>query len=452
MTPKFTNANIRSQSSTTRITLRIPFKGSYPPWQRPIYSPTKFAITIVSRRLNSTAPNVPPAPDSATSSVSSDPLLSKSVEDVVDIAASDGVKVTEHIGYLKELGLDYGWGPTACVEWLLEHIHIYTGTPWWASIMLTAVVIRLALLKPYLESADTSARMANVKHIMKPFTDRMTEATKTKDTLAVQQCRLELQRIYRRAGIKTWKLAIPLVQVFLGFGTFRLMRGMTSLPVPGLETGGFLWLHDLTIPDPYFMMPVATAFAFYTVMKLGGETGASLVNPKIRFTLTYILPTMTGAIMLSWPGALQMSFLFSSWMSVMQASLLRSNSFRDWAGIMRMPVAPKVNPNGTTPSPYSGKMTLAQKPAAAASTPASPVNKAKGILDGAISDVKGATSEAVKMAKQLSGTETKRGTKTASELREAQAYEARRKKELEQQSKLARWQKRIVSNSRKGGR
>lgn len=61
----------------------------------------------------------------------------------------------------------------------------------------------------------------------------------------------------------------------------------------------------------------------------------------------------------------------------------------------------------------------------------------KGILGGAISEIKGAASELMKTARRVRGaSETKGGTRkrTAAELKAAMAYEERRKKEMEKKS------------------
>jgi YidC/Oxa1 family membrane protein insertase len=167
---------------------------------------------------------------------------------------------------LKSLGLDYGWGPTACIEWLLEHVHIFAGTPWWVSISLTAIIIRAILFKPYIDAADNAARMQAVQPITQPLTKQMTAVRG--DTTAVLQIRSEIQAIHRRAGIKMWKSLVPMTQMVAGYGTFVLLRAMGKLPVPGLETGGALWFHNLTIPDPFFIMPAATAFVLHLVLKV----------------------------------------------------------------------------------------------------------------------------------------------------------------------------------------
>ena len=176
--------------------------------------------------------------------------------------------VYEHLGFLKEMGLDFGWGPTAFVETILEHVHVYIGTPWWASIGVTVLIIRAAVLKFYIDAADCSAR----RQIVKPYEDeintRFKAARAEEDRNALRSAWMDRKDLHKRAGIIWWKSLLPLVQLPIGFGTFRLMRAMATLPVPGFDTGGLLWISDLTIPDPYYFIPIATAWAYYFAFKV----------------------------------------------------------------------------------------------------------------------------------------------------------------------------------------
>lgn len=166
------------------------------------------------------------------------------------------------------MGLDYGWGPTAMVETLLEHIHIWGGTPWWASIALTVICIRVGLFKVYVNAQDATARMAVLKPYEDPMKERMKEAQRNRDRAALMKASGERRALHAKAGIKTWKIFMPFLQIPLGFGTFRLLRGMAYLPVPGFETGGTLWLQDLTVPDPYLILPITTSLMFYYTFKV----------------------------------------------------------------------------------------------------------------------------------------------------------------------------------------
>ena len=167
------------------------------------------------------------------------------------------------------MGLDFGWGTTAMMEFIVEHVHIYAGTPWWASIGISLLLVRGALLKLYIDAADASARMALIQDYNKPLVDKVKEAQMKGDMAASTKAAEEMRVLRAKAGVKFWKMLTPFIAVPIGFGTFRLVRGMSHLPVPGLETGGLLWMQDLTVSDPYFILPVMTAGAYYYTFKVG---------------------------------------------------------------------------------------------------------------------------------------------------------------------------------------
>ncbi len=57
--------------------------------------------------------------------------------------------------------------------------------------------------------------------------------------------------------------------------TFYGIRKLCKLPLESFQTGGVLWFPDLTIPDPYFVMPI---FA----------TGSLLVMITVSFSCFYV--------------------------------------------------------------------------------------------------------------------------------------------------------------------
>lgn len=244
-------------------------------------------VPLLSARFQSTSPlprsNVADlathqSPTSSSTEVwtaSSDPLAATTSTslDHLDFPTTSGglVSVEPHIGYLKELGLDFGWGPTAIVEWAYEHIHVLAGTPWWGSILITCALYRVLILAyPQLVQSDQMARTAAMKDVMKEPNQRFMDAMKSGNQYEMQTAQAELRQIKSASGISSLKAMWgPIIQGFLGYGTFNLMRSMSNLPVPGLQTGGFLWITDLTVADPFFIMPVALSATMFYLMKVG---------------------------------------------------------------------------------------------------------------------------------------------------------------------------------------
>ncbi|KAL8729790.1 MAG: hypothetical protein Q9166_004513 [cf. Caloplaca sp. 2 TL-2023] len=189
------------------------------------------------------------------------------VQDFVELTT--GSKIEPHIGFLKELGLDFGWGPTAIVEWLLEHVHVYAGTPWWVTIVITMLAIRVAIFKTYVGSADTSARLLVIKPQMQEIRERLDQAKRSQDMASLVQQSQEMRNVYAVAGIKIYKMALPFVNLPLAYGMFRLTRNMAQLPVPGLEEGGLLWFTDMTLSDPLMLLPIGTGILSFYLFKAG---------------------------------------------------------------------------------------------------------------------------------------------------------------------------------------
>lgn len=219
-----------------------------------------------STRFASTDHSPPANVDSSTVSVAqpveapTDTFKSFSLD---SITAAEYPRIDEHVGYLKDLGLDYGWGPTSLLQTLLEYIHLYSGTGWGVSIVLTSLLVRLVFLKAFINASDVSARVAVIAPTVAPLKARMKEAQAVNDLPLMRQITSELRQVYKVSGVQMWRTFVPMLQVPLGFGTFRLMRGMADLPVPGLDSAGFLWWTDLTQSDPFYILPAFTGFAFH---------------------------------------------------------------------------------------------------------------------------------------------------------------------------------------------
>ena len=188
--------------------------------------------------------------------------------DIADLTVSDIESIPEHIGYLKDLGLDFGWGPSAMIEYVIEHFHIWTGLPWWASIVATGLMVRLSLLYPMLGAADMSTKTQNIKHMVNPLRVRMLQENSSGNMVGATRTKAEIQKLQQTHGIKPSKVFIPLIQVPLGFGCYRVVNSMTSLPVPGMTLESVGWLNDLTVADPYYILPILTASMMYLTFRV----------------------------------------------------------------------------------------------------------------------------------------------------------------------------------------
>merc|ERR1712230_287585 len=93
----------------------------------------------------------------------------------------------------------------------------------------------------------------------------------------------------------------------IGYCGFKLLRAMSNLPVPGFRDGGFLWLSDLTVPDPWGLMPVIMGAAVHLMVRMGGESGTATpesMPPGMKPFILYAMPGILMLVISFQPGAL----------------------------------------------------------------------------------------------------------------------------------------------------
>lgn len=155
------------------------------------------------------------------------------------------------------------------MEMLLEHIHIYGGFTWTTSIVLLSILTRLALLMPTLRASHISQKAKAAQPVITPLRQRIKEAHQARDYQKMGDARAELVAVQKAYGIRTLPMILPaLVQIPLQFSGFRVLRNMAELPVPALETENWLWAQDLTLSDPFYILPVVNASLMYLIIKV----------------------------------------------------------------------------------------------------------------------------------------------------------------------------------------
>jgi YidC/Oxa1 family membrane protein insertase len=198
------------------------------------------------------------------------------------------LNMEEGLGYLKALGLDFGWGPSSVVQWTLEHFHVVAGLPWWASIVATAFAIRVLLWKPTMMSLDQGAKVAiwrqrpEVAEMQRQMVAMAAARAPTQEIMAVRQ---KFSASQREAGVKPLVAFLGLLHLPAGFAMWRVVSNMAALPVPSMEHGGILWFVDLTTPDPFYILPVVAPITMFAMLRVSYPllSPSPLIQPPSLF-------------------------------------------------------------------------------------------------------------------------------------------------------------------------
>lgn len=285
----------------------------------------------------------------ATQRYNSTGAASEIKTEIGQIAAAKAADVTEvvktvapdQLGYFQSLGLAESWfWPPDFFQHIFEIMHVYSGLPWWGSIMAVTVGFRAILLPLYIKSSDHSARMTAIK----PELNKLTQAyTTVDDPLEGQKLLIQRKKLMEKSGIKTRFLMMPMLGIPFFIGIFSGINRMCTANVFGLSSGGLGWFTDLTVPDPFLGLQVITAVIYAATIKLGGETGASPMSPGMKKIFTY-MPFIAVPLTMGVPAATCLYFATNSIISVGQTLLLRSPKAREIMGLHPI-VAPVVDPN-----------------------------------------------------------------------------------------------------------
>ncbi|ORZ32510.1 60Kd inner membrane protein-domain-containing protein [Catenaria anguillulae PL171] len=233
------------------------------------------------------------------------------------------------IGDLKAAGLGSYFTPVGLIQNALELVHVTTGMPWWASIIVVTLAIRGALTPLIISMQRTSAIMHNLKPEVDKITAAMNRARETKNSAELNMAAFQMRELYAKNGVNPLKaLGIPLIQMPIFVSFFMGIRKIAEAGIPSFEQEHFLWVQSLAEADPTYGLPVVATAGFLAVLEMNAETGVS--NPQVesmkkvfRFATVAALP-FTSAL----PAGMFVYWITSSLYTMGQATILRNPNIR----------------------------------------------------------------------------------------------------------------------------
>jgi membrane protein insertase Oxa1/YidC/SpoIIIJ len=223
---------------------------------------------------------------------------------------------------------------------------------WGVVFVLWGVLMRLLSLGPMLYAHRNTLRMNRISPQVNEITQKM-RAIKSDRSLSSAE-RKVMKAGYKRlqaalyaknncSSTKTFASAATSPFMMSAFVSIRRMASYDE----SLETSKFLWVTDLTMPDPTYLLPLACTSMFLVNYELnqalqrGGRSSTSLY---IRWGLR------GGSLIFVYFFAAQPSAIFAYWIGMslagtLQPILLRWQAFRDY---FDFPPPPKASTQHTT--------------------------------------------------------------------------------------------------------
>ncbi|HEV8356675.1 MAG TPA: membrane protein insertase YidC, partial [Gemmatimonadales bacterium] len=203
---------------------------------------------------------------------------------------------------------------------LLVWLHDRLGLAYGMGLVLFGIVIRLVLW-PLNQKA---MRSTMAMQVVQPLIKELQEKYKS-DPQKLQQ---EMFKLYKEHNVNPfggcWPMLLPwpiLLALFFVFQNTIELRGAS-----------FLWLPDLSRPDPLYVIPVVMGLSMYALSKIG-QLGME-PNPQMKMML-YMMPVMMTFLFLRFASGLNLYYTVMNLASLPQQLMLSRERMR------RNPVPPQ---------------------------------------------------------------------------------------------------------------
>ncbi|XP_013930911.1 PREDICTED: mitochondrial inner membrane protein OXA1L [Thamnophis sirtalis] len=207
---------------------------------------------------------------------------------------------------------------------ILEALHLDVGLPWWGAIVAGTVFIRCLVFPLIVKSQRDAVKLNNHVPQITALTTRISEAKKAGNRLLFSQAVMDLEHYQKTHNVNPLRgLIVPFVQAPIFISFFFALRKMAECPVPSMQTGGLLWFTDLTVADPYYILPVMATVTMWIVMEVGMQSGPPNPNLELMKKMFRVMPVFFLPFIISFPTAIFTYWLTSNLFSIMQILLFR---------------------------------------------------------------------------------------------------------------------------------
>jgi len=217
----------------------------------------------------------------------------------------------------------YGWifkpivmPVSVWITQLLLWAHQALSLPYGWVLILFGLAIRLALWPLNQKAMMSSVAMQAIQPLMKDL------QTKHKDDPAKLQ--QEMMKLYREHKVNPFGSCLPMLL------PFPILLALFFVFANTIEFRGasFLWLPDLSLRDPTYVIPVVMGGSMWALSKLG-QMGMP-PNPQAKM-MTTVMPIMMTVLFLNFASGLNLYYAVSNLVSLPQQYLINKARVREMA-------------------------------------------------------------------------------------------------------------------------
>ena len=215
--------------------------------------------------------------------------------------------------------LDFGfWGPIGKYLFLaLQFIHTHITSNWgWAIVILTLIVNTL-ILPLRIKTMQSGLKMQRIQPQMDAIKEKYKKYKATDPKR--NEMNMEIMKLQKDNGVNMFGGCIPtLVQLPLLFAFFSMLPRVVEL-----RHAHWLWVPDLTSPDPFHILPILMVVSSFLMQYYTPSPG---VDPQQQKMMAFMMPAFSGYMTWTYPSALGLYWAVGNLISIAQQSIMNRTS------------------------------------------------------------------------------------------------------------------------------
>ena len=183
--------------------------------------------------------------------------------------------------------IQFGWMTILATPlyWVLRYLNEHGVPNWGWDIIIVTVVFNLQMLPTRLMMMKSSLKMMRIQ----PKVDALKKKyahLKVSDPKRAEM-NTEMMELYKQENVNMYGGCLPLlIQMPLFFAYYRVLANVIEL-----RQAHWYWLHDLSVPDPHYILPGIILVSMFLVQFITPSPG---MDPNQRRMMAIMMPVIFG--------------------------------------------------------------------------------------------------------------------------------------------------------------
>jgi YidC/Oxa1 family membrane protein insertase len=199
------------------------------------------------------------------------------------------------------------------LKWTYNHV-----VPNWGwAIVIQTLIIAIALLPLRITQMKSMLKMQRVAPQIKSIQEKYKKYSLRDPRKAAMN--EEISALYKKEGVNPAGGCLPLlIQMPFLWAYYSMLRDALDL-----RHAHWLWIHDLSARDPYFLLPILMVVSMFAMQKMTPQTG---MDPAQQKMMTLMMPLMMGFIFFNLAAGLNLYYAETNLIQMAQQAVMNRTS------------------------------------------------------------------------------------------------------------------------------